>query len=120
MTTENQETKWNWLVRPLFSKKTEYWVSMTMIVAAIVFSIVLTKSSSANTDRHLEVTQRNHSELMKIRKQHQETHAAELKRRFDILFEIRTRIQTLESEVRHLRRDLPSNKLASKMESMSD
>lgn len=120
MTTENKDANRNWLVRPLFSKKAEYWVTMTMIVAVVVFSIVLAKSSSAKSNRHMEVTQRNHSELMEIRKEHQEIHAAESKRRIDILFEIRTRMQNLESEVRRLRRDLPSNELASKMESMSN
>ncbi len=120
MTKENQETKRSWLLQPIFGKSGEYWFTMSMIIAVIVFSIVLAKSSSANTDRHLEVTQRNHSELMKIRKEHQEIHSAESKRRIDNLFEIRTRIQTLESEVRRLRRDLPSNKLASKMESLSN
>lgn len=120
MTTENQETKRSWLLQPIFSKRGEYWFTMSMIVAVIVFSIVLAKSFSSNSDRQLEVTQRNHSELMKIRKEHQEIHAAESKMRIDNLFELRTRMRALESEISRLRRDLPSNKLASKMESMSN
>lgn len=120
MTKENKETNQSWLFQILFSKRVEYWVTLSMLVAVVAFSVVQAKRLSASADRQMESIQRHNSEMAKIRQVYNESHAVESKKWLDGSHEVRMKMLTLESDVRRLKREMHSNELASKMESMSD
>ena len=91
-----------------------------MIAAAIVFSIWLVKSSEESTESQVESIERNHAMLAQTHKNYRKSHSADRKRWLDDLHEVKMKVLTLESDVHRLKKEMLSNDLASKMESMSD
>ena len=118
MTEKNKETKRSFL-RP-FNKKVEYWLTIAVCVAAIVFSILLVKSSEESTKSQMKSMERNHAMLAQSHKNYNESHSADRKRWLDDLHEVKMKVLALESDVHRLNKAMLSNELASKRESMSN
>ncbi len=90
MTEKDKEAKRSWLLwlRRPFNKRVEYWGTIAVCVAAIVFSIWFVKFAEETTDRNMESMERNRAILAHVHKNYNESHSADRKRWLDGLHEV--------------------------------
>lgn len=95
-------------------------MTIAVCVAAVVFSIWLVKSSEDTTESQMKSMERNQAMLAQTHENYRKSHSADRKRWLDDLHEVKMKVLDLESDVHRLKKEMLSNELASKMESLSN